>query len=696
MELLRPALLWTLAGAFVVLAAGLWARARARRELSAWVGERHAARFVPGHSPGRATTRVVLASAGLALLALALLGPVVGHTFRPVSRRGLDLVVCLDTSRSMLAQDLRPSRLERAKREIAGLLERLAGDRVALVAFSGEARDVSPLTRDRATLENLLAYVTSEDNQKGGTDLAAAIARGLDLLDGRSGAHEAIVLITDGEDLEGQGLALAEKAVERGIRIFVLGVGTVEGGKIPVVDASGKQSFLADEEGKEVVTKLDRTSLMELARRTGGEFLAADESATPLEDLYRARITRIEGREITSGERRVPYDRFQWPLVAGIACLLGATALRARRRSAAARPAGARLAAALLCLPLGGEPRQEPAERLERAADALARGELEQAELAAAALLEELTAAGFAEADRARAELALGVIRAALAEGEKDDAKSLTAFENALANFSAARALAGPGTLRLDATYDLGTAELFRGERWRARIPEVSGQPEQPGGLPGMPPAAAPGGPDDGPPPPDPLAEARKHYLAARTWLGERLRADARDADTRANLELVQRRLRELEKIEEEREKQEQEQQNQDQENQDQQDQDQQDQDQQDQEKKDQKEQKNEDPKDQKDPQDSEQKDQPPQDPQDPKDGEQDPKPQEKPEQQEGEPKPEQEAQEQEEPQGQPEERVLTREEVMQLLDQLAELEKQQKALEAQLRAKRSKAKRDW
>lgn len=301
--------------------------------------------------------------------------------------------------------------------------------------------------------------------------------------------------------------------------------------------------------------------------------------------------------------------------------------------------------------------------------------------------------------DQARAQLALGVIRAARAEGEEDDAQSLTAFEGALANFSAARALAGPGTLRLDATYDLGTAELFRGERWRARIPEVSGQQVPPGaapGLPGMPPAAAPGGPDDGPPPPDPLAEARKHYLEARTWLGERLRADARDADTRANLELVQRRLRELEKIEEEREKQEQE-------NQDQQDQENKDdnQDKQDQQKKDQQ---DKDPEN-KDPKDPEQKDQPPQDPKDPqdqKDGQQDPKQQEKPKEEQGEQKQQEPAeQEQKDPQsgqpeGEPEERVLTREEVMQLLDRLAELEKQQKALEAQLRAKRSKAKRDW
>jgi len=689
MELLRPALLWTLAAALLALGAGLLARRSARRELAQWVGERHLARFVPGHGPARATARVVLASLGLALLAAALLGPVVGHTLRPVSRRGLDLVVCLDTSRSMLAQDLRPSRLERARREIVGLLDRMAGDRVALVAFSGEARDISPLTRDRATLESLLAHVSPEDNQKGGTDLAAAIQHALELFDGRSGAHEAVVLITDGEDLEGQGLALAERAKERGIRLFVLGVGTLEGGKIPVVDANGKQSFLVDENGQEVVTRLDRTSLVELARRTGGEFLAADESATPLEDLYRARITRLEGRELTSGERRVPYDRYQWPLAAGLVLLCASWWLRREGRVAAARGAEKRLVAALCALPLvAQEPVLAPAETLERAAQEYSAGDLAAAEARAAALSEELVAAGFPEVAQARAALALGVIRAARAEGERDEARAAEAHEAARTSLLAARALAGPGTLRLEAVYDLGTLELLRGERWRAQLPEVSGAPAAP---PGMPPAAA-GGPPDAPPPPDPLQEARKQYLEARRWFAERVQADGGDADTRANLELLMRRLRELERIEQEREQQKQEQEQQ-QDPQDPQDKkDQKDPQDKDQEQKDPQDPQQQDPQDQdqKDPQQQDEpKEQDPQEPgqeEQPKEAEQQPDPSDAKEQEQPEPKEDQPG----------EERVLTREEVMQLLDRLGELEKQQKALEAALRAKRNKTRRDW
>jgi len=690
MEFLRPGLLWTLAAALLALLVGLAARRRSRRELSQWVGERHLARFVPGHSPARAGTRLLLASLGLLLVAAALLGPVVGHTLRPVSRRGLDLVVCLDTSRSMLAQDLRPSRLERARREIVGLLDRMAGDRVALVAFSGEARDIAPLTRDRATLESLLTHVSPEDNQKGGTDLAAAIQHALELFDGRSGAHEAIVLITDGEDLEGQGLALAERAKERGIRLFVLGVGTLEGGKIPVVDASGKQSFLVDENGQEVLTRLDRASLVELARRTGGEFLAADESATPLEDLYRARITRLEGRELTSGERRVPYDRYQWPLAGGLLLLCLSWLMRREGRAPAARAEGPRLAAALCALPLAwqapAQPTEPPAQRLARAADLLATGELAAAEQSATALLAEFEAAGFPEPARARAQLALGVIRAAMAESAADEATSAAAHEGARASLGSARALAGAGALRLAATYDLGTLELLRGERWRAQIPEISGQPA---GPPGAPPAS-PGGPPDGPPPPDPLAEARRHYLEARTWFAECLKSAGAEADTRANLELLMRRLRELERIEQEREKQKQEQQDQ---------QDQQDEDQQEQEDQDQKDQEQEN-EDQKDPQQDGQEKRDPknEDPEQQDPEQQDPEQEQQPEDEtKSEAGQEPKTNEQEPQSAQPsEERVLTREEVMQLLDRLGELEKQQKALEAALRAKRNKAKRDW
>jgi len=292
-------------------------------------------RFLPDFSSRRALARLFLACAALLFLALSATGPVRGYTYRDSSTRGLDLVVCIDTSNSMLAQDVRPSRLERARREVLGLLEHLRGDRVALIAFSGDTREIAPLTHDRYTLTGLLEFVRTQDNRMGGTDLAAAIEQGLTMFDGRTGSHEAIVLLTDGEDLEGRASEVAARAAEQGIKLYIVGVGTEGGGKIPVVDASGQQGFLRDSDGNEVVTRLGGDSLRELARLTGGDYLSAENSPTPLEDLYRARISKLEGRDLEGGQRRVPHDRYQWTLVLAVACMLVESGMRERRRGSA-------------------------------------------------------------------------------------------------------------------------------------------------------------------------------------------------------------------------------------------------------------------------------------------------------------------------------------------------------------------------
>ncbi|HEX6885563.1 MAG TPA: VWA domain-containing protein [Planctomycetota bacterium] len=687
-ELLRPGLAWLLLLPPLAFLAGWLALGRSRAELEGWVAESKRVRFLPGFSRNRARLRLALAAAGTLFLALALLGPVRGHTWRAVSRRGLDLVVCLDTSRSMLAQDLRPSRLERAKREIRGLLDHLGGDRVALVAFSGDARDITPLTRDRGTLAGLLAHVTPDDNQMGGTDLAAALARALALFDGRTGAHEAIVLLTDGEDLGGQGMQQAEEAARRGIRVFVVGLGTEAGGKIPVSEPGGRSGFLKDEDGQEVVTRLERGTLVALTERTGGAFLSAEEAPTALEDLYRARVSRLQGREIEGGERRVPYDRFQWPLALAVLCFGLELLVRVQRPRRAAAADGARLAAALLPLVPLGPVQTEPfaSERaLAEAVRAHAARELDAAEAAARAVLDQAGPLALPERDLARAHFALGLVQATRALEHPEAGEPARA--EARAAFAAARALAGPGELRNDATYDLGALELLRAEEVRATLPELGGNPAPPAALPGAP------GPDAGPPA-DPLEEARALYQAARGWLVERLRLDWRDEDTRANLELVQRRLKELDQIEQQREQQEQEQQQEQQ----------QDQQGQDPESKDQESKDQQDPSEQegdpqegepdkgdpekKEPGEGEPEEQPPQDPSEQQAPEQPPETPEEgaPEEQQAPPPP-----------GASEERVLTREEVMRLLDKLAELEEKQKALEAALRARqRAKTKRDW
>ena len=326
-DLLRPGLLPVALCGPLVLAVGyvgLRLRARARARL---VAPEQLHRFLPGFSENRARTRVALAASAALLLGFTLVGPVRGYTLREVRRRGLDLVLCIDTSRSMLVQDLKPDRLTRARREVTGLLDRLEGDRAAILAFAGDVREVAPLSHDRATLAMFAATLNPDDNLKGGTDIGAALEHALTLFDERTGAHEAILVLTDGEDLEGRGFEVAREAKRRGIRVYLVGMGTTEGGKIP----DGARGFVKDETGKEVVSRMDGASLERIADETGGAYLPADASAIPLQELYEKRISKLEGRELLAGKERIPHDRYQWPLVLAAACLVGEAALRERR-----------------------------------------------------------------------------------------------------------------------------------------------------------------------------------------------------------------------------------------------------------------------------------------------------------------------------------------------------------------------------
>lgn len=310
--------------AFGLLAYGSRVRAR-----SALADERHWHRLFPRFSRNRAVTRVGLAAAAAGLLLTSFLGPVRGYTWVDVERKGLDLVLCVDTSRSMLVQDMGggQSRLDRAKLEIRLLLEKLKGDRVAIVGFSGDARDESPLTRDLGAVRHFLNQLSPYDNKVGGTNLGLALEHGLSLFDGRTGSHEAIVLVTDGEDLEQRGLEVAREAKNRGIKVFVIGMGSPDGGKIPV---SGTSTFVRDRDGHEVIPKLDSATLEDIAKVTGGAYVSG---TTPLalEKMYDRYIAAMEGRSYDSGREEIPHDRYQWPLFLAILCMFAEVVLSERR-----------------------------------------------------------------------------------------------------------------------------------------------------------------------------------------------------------------------------------------------------------------------------------------------------------------------------------------------------------------------------
>ena len=262
----------------------------------------------------------------LSLLALfgavCWLDPRYGEETVPVERRGLDLVFCLDTSRSMLAADMEPSRLARAKQDISSVLAELQrGDRAGLVVFAGEARVWIPLTHDLESFGQLLDEVDTTVVPKGGTDIAAALRRAKDLALPDAAATTAVVLLTDGEDLEGSELQAAGELAAAGLVVHAIGYGNRYGGKI-TVETDGKQQFLRDGKGQEVVSRLDEEGLRKLCEVAHGEFVRADAMALPLRELYRKRLLPMQKRAFEAGEDKVRLPRYQWVLLPMLLLLL--------------------------------------------------------------------------------------------------------------------------------------------------------------------------------------------------------------------------------------------------------------------------------------------------------------------------------------------------------------------------------------
>ena len=184
-------------------------------------------------SGGTVFTKALFFLLGLCCMLVALAGPRFGSHYEEVSRKGVDIMVAVDTSASMLVEDVSPNRLERAKREVYDLLHVIRGDRIGLVAFSGAAYVQCPLTLDYAAIEMFLGQLAEDLVPVPGTDLGAAIETALSGFEAESNTDRVIILITDGEDNEGRGLSVAQKAAELGVKIFVFGIGETSGEPVP-------------------------------------------------------------------------------------------------------------------------------------------------------------------------------------------------------------------------------------------------------------------------------------------------------------------------------------------------------------------------------------------------------------------------------------------------------------------------------
>jgi Ca-activated chloride channel family protein len=307
--------LWPLLLSAPLVALGLLlAEVARRRRLSRVLGPREGALLTRATSGRR---RSALLFAGGVLLALvALLRPVHGETDDPSAAPSLDLVLCLDLSRSMLARDEAPDRLTRARREVRSLAAAARGERVALVAFAGEARLAVPLTEDLDALAAIADSLDPADLAVGGSDLGAAIEAAGRALEARGAPGGAVVLLTDGEDSGGRALAEASRLARRAVAVHAVGLGSPQGSKIPVIGPDGAPRFLADRAGRDVVTALDVRGLAAIVAPSGGALVQAGDGEEPLVSLLRDRLLP-EARGAAGADRaRRGEQRFQWPLLA--------------------------------------------------------------------------------------------------------------------------------------------------------------------------------------------------------------------------------------------------------------------------------------------------------------------------------------------------------------------------------------------
>jgi len=316
----------------VAFAFFVWAFRRRERDLSRFVEAALLPTVAPDRDPRRRRARTALNVLAIGFLVIALAGPMWGFRWQEVRSEGIDLVIALDTSKSMLATDVAPNRLARAKLAIQDLLTELGGDRVALIPFAGTSFVQCPLTLDRDAFRESLESVEVGIIPRGGTNLPAAITAALEAFEGRQGNHQAIVLITDGESHEGDLGDAVKLATDRGVKIFTVGIGTAGGELIP----SEEGGYLKDRKGQVVKSRLDEDTLQKIAIDSGGVYLHAAGVDLGLGALYRDHIATMDKRQLESTMERRYEQRYQLPLIAAFLLMAGEMLLgeRTSRRRA--------------------------------------------------------------------------------------------------------------------------------------------------------------------------------------------------------------------------------------------------------------------------------------------------------------------------------------------------------------------------
>jgi Ca-activated chloride channel family protein len=284
----------------------------------------------PDVSETKRTWKFVLYLVTVAALIGGIINPQIGTKLEEGKRKGADLMICLDVSNSMKAEDLSPNRLERSKQAISKLIEKLEGDRIGIIVFGGDAYVQLPITTDYSAAKLFLESISTDMVPTQGTAIGKAIDKAIESFGKDEGKNKAIVIITDGENHEDDAIRAAETAAEKGITIHTIGMGSAAGAPIPVYKGNVQEGFRKDKDGNTVVTKLNESMLQELSAAGGGIYVRATNSDAGLNNVLDA-IDKLEKKQFESKLYSDYEDQFQVFFAVALILILTDTFLTERK-----------------------------------------------------------------------------------------------------------------------------------------------------------------------------------------------------------------------------------------------------------------------------------------------------------------------------------------------------------------------------
>lgn len=350
LQFAHPEYLWGLIALPVLAVLFFFLRQWRKRLLHQVVSKGLASQLVPGMSAGKYSMKLLSLLLGVGFLILAFADPQVGTRLEDVKREGIDLFVALDVSLSMKAEDIKPSRLEKAKRDVSNLLGKLRGDRVGLIVFAGDAFVQFPLTSDYSAADLFISAVDVDAVPTPGTMIGSAVEMALKSFPTDLPTQKAIIIVSDGENTEGDIAGALDDANKQGVKVYCVGMGTIEGSPIPIYNSAGERTdYKRDRAGSIVVTKLDEPMLQQIAATTGGSYRRATSGGDEIDEVFKEistlRKTEFGTKQITGFE-----SKYQYPLAVAIFFLLLEVLLSERRGTVLRLLRRFLPATALLCL----------------------------------------------------------------------------------------------------------------------------------------------------------------------------------------------------------------------------------------------------------------------------------------------------------------------------------------------------------